>query len=74
MTPILVTNRTELAGCSHTARIVAGTDRHATARPVPASPRSARPRLPLALARALGADCANCRGYGCAACGDTGLS
>ena len=74
MTPILVTDPTELAGCSHTARTVAGTDRRAAAGPIPASPRSARPRLPLALARALGADCANCRGYGCVTCGDTGLS
>ena len=73
MTPILVTNRTELAGCSQIARIVARTDRHAGVRPVPTSPRAPRPRLPLALSRALGADCANCHGYGCVACADTGL-
>ena len=73
MTPILVTDQSKVAGFSRTARSGAGTDRHAAAGHVPVSPRSARPRLPLALSRALGADCANCRGYGCVACADTGL-
>jgi len=40
----------------------------------PAPSRAAMSRLPVALKRALDADCPSCRGFGCESCAYSGLS